>query len=573
MQNRFPDEARRRPLTARTGCRPPTRGRPLPDRRGARCTARPDPCAAAPTDRADWWRTRSSTRSTSAASPTATATASATWPASASRLGYLRRLGVDALWLTPFYPSPMADHGYDVADPRDVEPLFGDLAEFDALVAERPRARPAGDDRPGARTTARTGTTGSRPRWRPRPARPSGRGTSSATGAGRTAASRRTTGRRSSAARPGPGCRTGSGTCTSSRPSSRTWTWTNPEVVADLETTMRFWLDRGVDGFRIDVAHGMAKPEGLPDMVPMEDTGLLDDHGAGDLRFDQDGVHAMHRRIRAVARRVPGPDGGRRGVGRRRRRGWRSTSAPDELQLAFNFRLLTADWTPTELRDAIDALAGDGGSRRRRRPAGCCPTTTSVRHVTRYGGGRASGSGRARAAALLQLALPGAVYVYNGDELGAAQRRPAGRGAAGPDVGALGPHRARPGRRAGADAVVGREPPYGFSTRARHLAADARGVGGPDRRGPGGGSGVDTVALPAGAGAAATTARLRRARSWSGCRRRTVAWPSAVPAAWSAWSTPPPRPVPMPRGRGAAGQRRRSATATLPADAAVWLQG
>src|SRR3712207_7315585 len=74
--------------------------------------------------------------------------------------------------------------------------------------------------------------------------------------------------------------------------------FTDPEVLADLETTMRFWLDRGVDGFRIDVAHGMAKPEGLPDMQPMEDTGLLDDHGPGDHRFDDDGVHDVHRRGR-----------------------------------------------------------------------------------------------------------------------------------------------------------------------------------------------------------------------------------------------------------------------------------
>ena len=80
----------------------------------------------------------------------------------------------------------------------------------------------------------------------------------------------------------------------------------NPEVLADLETTMRFWLDRGVDGFRIDVAHGMAKPDGLPDMVPMEDTGLLADHGPADLRFDQDGVHVVHRRIRTVLDEYPG---------------------------------------------------------------------------------------------------------------------------------------------------------------------------------------------------------------------------------------------------------------------------
>jgi alpha-glucosidase len=191
--------------------------------------------------------------------------------------------------------------------------------------------------------------------------------------------------------------------------------FTNPEVLADLETTLRFWLDRGVDGFRIDVAHGMAKPAGLPDMVPMEDTGLLADHGPGDHRFDDEGVHEVHRRIRTVLDEYPGS----MAVGEV----WVSDDdrlarylRADELQLAFNFTLLTADWALEELRDAVvHSLATVAGT-----PAPACWVLSNhdrPRHVTRYGDG-ATGTRRARAAALLQLALPGAAYVYNGDELG-----------------------------------------------------------------------------------------------------------------------------------------------------------
>ena len=331
-----------------------------------------------------------------------------------SRLPYLADLGVDALWITPFYPSPMADHGYDVADPRDVEPVFGDLAEFDALLAEAHAS--------GIRVTVDLVPNHSshRHEWF------------------------------QAALAAGPGSperarylfRDGIGPDGSQPPNNwpsvfggPAWTrvpdgqwylhifapeqpdlnFANPEVVADLEETMRFWLDRGVDGFRIDVAHGMVKPDGLPDMVPMEDTGLLDDHGPGDHRFDQDEVHAIHRRIRAVLDRYPGT----MAVGEV----WVSDDArlahylrEDELQLAFNFKLLTADWTPEELRDAIThSLAAVDGT-----PAPACWVLSNhdrPRHVTRYGDGEL-GTRRARAAALLQLALPGAAYLYNGDELG-----------------------------------------------------------------------------------------------------------------------------------------------------------
>jgi alpha-glucosidase len=159
----------------------------------------------------------------------------------------------------------------------------------------------------------------------------------------------------------------------------------------------------------------MAKPEGLPDMVPMEDTGLLADHGPGDHRFDQDAVHLVHRRVRAVLDAYPGT----MAVGEV----WVADDdrlaeylRPDELHLAFNFKLLTSDWDCDELRTAIDhSLATVAGT-----PAPACWVLSNhdrPRHVTRYGGGEV-GVRRARAAALVQLALPGAAYVYNGDELG-----------------------------------------------------------------------------------------------------------------------------------------------------------
>jgi alpha-glucosidase len=331
-----------------------------------------------------------------------------------SRLPYLAELGVDALWITPFYPSPMADHGYDVADPRDVEPVFGDLAGFDALLADAHEV--------GIRVTidlVPNHSSHDHEWFQQALASPPG-----------------------SPARNRYLFRDGRGRGGDEPPNNwpsvfggPAWTrvpdgqwylhlfapeqpdldFTNPEVVEDLEATMRFWLDRGVDGFRIDVAHGMAKPAGLPDMVPMEDTGLLADHGPGDHRFDQDGVHLVHRRVRTVLDGYPGT----MAVGEV----WVADDdrlaeylRPDELHLAFNFKLLTSGWDGAELRTAIDhSLATVAGT-----PAPACWVLSNhdrPRHVTRYGDGE-RGTRRARAAALLQLALPGAAYVYNGDELG-----------------------------------------------------------------------------------------------------------------------------------------------------------
>ena len=326
-----------------------------------------------------------------------------------SRLGYLKRLGVDALWLTPFYTSPMADHGYDVADPRDVDPVFGDLAGFDELIADahhhglritvdlvpnhtscmHPWFRAALDSAPDSPERARY-------HFRP------GRG-----------------------GEPPNNWRSVFGGSAWTRVPDGQWylhlfapeqpdlNWTHPEIAADLETTLRFWLDRGVDGFRIDVAHGMSKPDGLPD-ASATDVALLDDSEA-DPRFDHDDVHDIHRMIRAVIDRYPD----RIAVGEvwvRDDERFARYVRPDELHLGFNFRLLQTAFDAEAVRTAIEhSLAAVA-------EVGATPTWTLSNHdmsrpVTRYGGG-ALGVARVRAMALVELALPGVVYLYNGEELG-----------------------------------------------------------------------------------------------------------------------------------------------------------
>jgi alpha-glucosidase len=337
-----------------------------------------------------------------------------------SRLGYLELLGVDALWLTPFFPSPMVDHGYDVSDPRGVDPLFGDLDAVDRLLTDAHHrglriiidlvpnhtsdrhewfqqavAAPPGSPARG-RYIFRDGTGfgGSEPpnNW-----------TSAFGGSAWTRL-------RSPA---GEGDQWYLHLFAAEQPDLN---WENPEVTADFERTLRFWLDRGVDGFRIDVAHGMAKPPGLPDMphpIPIG-TGLLTTDVA-DPRFNADGVHDIHRMIRKVLDEYPA----RVVIGEI----WVSDDVafaryvrPDELHLGFNFRLLEAAFDAESVREAIEhSLAAVRDS-----PAPATWTISNhdaVRPVTRYGGGEV-GLARARAMTLVQLALPGPVYLYNGDELG-----------------------------------------------------------------------------------------------------------------------------------------------------------
>lgn len=334
-----------------------------------------------------------------------------------ARLDHLRRLGVDAIWLNPVTVSPMADHGYDVADPRDVDPLFGGIAALDRLI-EAAHAQ-------GIRITmdlVPNHTSSQHPWFQDALAAEPG-----------------------SVARARYIFRDGAGPGGSEPPNNwvsvfggPAWTrvvesdgrpgqwylhlfdaqqpdlnWDNREVYDDLERTLRFWLDRGVDGFRIDVAHGMAKPPGLPDMT-VTDSALLRNED-DDPRFNHEDVHHIHRHIRAVLDDYPHAVA----VGEvwvRDNEQFARYLRPDELHLGFNFRLVQAKFDVEQIRDAIENSLAAAALE------GATPTWTLSNHdvereVTRYGG-RDVGLDRARAMALVMFALPGAVFVYNGEELG-----------------------------------------------------------------------------------------------------------------------------------------------------------
>ncbi len=239
--------------------------------------------------------------------------------------------------------------------------------------------------------------------------------------------------------------------------------WSNPQVPAEFARILRFWLDRGVDGFRVDVAHGMAKPPGLPDMDLTGWSGLSNESvPAGDLRWDQDGVHEYLRGFRSVIDEYPGD---RMAVGEI----WVADDSrlaryvrPDELNLSFNFSLLETNWDApafaAAIRSSLAAMADVG--------APCTWVLSNhdvVRHVTRYGDGPV-GLARGRAAAMMQLSLPGAVYLYNGDELGlpnvdlpdAVRQDPLFRRSGGREVGRDGERVPLP--------WSGATPPFAFST-------------------------------------------------------------------------------------------------------------
>ncbi|WP_406402998.1 glycoside hydrolase family 13 protein [Streptomyces sp. NBC_00879] len=377
------------------------------------------------------------------------------------RLPYLAQLGIDAVWLTPFYASPQADGGYDVADYRAVDPLFGNLADADDLVrtAHELGMRVIVDIVPNH-------TSDQHPWFRAALAGPTSQSAGSA--------------RERYHFRPGKGpagelppndwesvfggpawTRTADGEWYLHlfAPEQPDLNWDNREVHEEFESVLRFWLDLGVDGFRIDVAHGMVKAAGLPDIGHKEQARLI---GAQKLPFfDQDGVHEIHRSWRRLLDSYPGD---RIGVAE----AWAPSPdrlalyvRPDELHQAFNFQFLRCPWDPAAMRAVIDesltATASVGAT-----TTWVLSNHDVVRHPTRYGGGR-RGLRRARAAALLMLALPGSAYVYQGEELGLPEvtdlpdevrQDPAFFRAAGQD-----------GFRDGCRVPIpwaGQEPPYGF---------------------------------------------------------------------------------------------------------------
>jgi alpha-glucosidase len=336
------------------------------------------------------------------------------------KLGYLELLGIDAIWLSPVMTSPMADHGYDVSDPRDVDPLFGGLEALDLLIDE---AHGRGikitmdlvpnhtSDQHAWFIEALASEPGSPARERyifrdgkgERGDEPPNNWPSVFGGPAWT----RTT---------GPDGEPGQWYLHLFAPEQPDLNWDNPEVFDDLERTLRFWLDRGVDGFRIDVAHGMAKPDGLPDM-DHEAYGLLanDDD---DPRFNNDGVHDIHRRIRAVLDDYPDAmTVGEIWVKDNTR--FAEYVRPDELHLGFNFRLAKVGFDSEEIREAIEhsleSVASVSGT-----PTWTLSNHDVEREVTRYAEVTAPSAGidRARAMILLELALPGAAFIYNGAELG-----------------------------------------------------------------------------------------------------------------------------------------------------------
>ncbi len=337
------------------------------------------------------------------------------------RLPYLEALGVDALWITPFYTSPQHDHGYDVADYCDVDPLFGHLGDADALLsgAHDLGLRVVIDLVPNHSSSAH-------PWFRAALA--------SEPGSPERARYLFRTGRDGGTAAPNNWMSVFGGPAWSRVGDTNQWylhlfdssqpdfDWRNPEVGDLFEEVLRFWLDRGVDGFRVDVAHGLLKEESLRDQVvphgvPSSDAQeMIERQLTDEPMWDQPEVHEVYRRWAKVLDEY-GAD--RMAVAEAWTQSAESLARfvrPDELDQAFNFAWLLAPWSATSFAQVItDTLAAAA-------PMDAAPTWVLsnhdvTRHRTRYGGG-ASGLARAKAATLTMLALPGASYLYQGEELG-----------------------------------------------------------------------------------------------------------------------------------------------------------
>lgn len=370
------------------------------------------------------------------------------------KLPYLKDLGIDAVWVNPWYPSPLADGGYDVSDYRGIHPAFGTMDDADRFIAMshdlglkvlldivpnhssdqhpwfqaalksppgsperdlflfRDGKGPNGDEPPtnwtanfGGSTWERVHTEDGMPeQWY----------------------------------------------LHMFAPEQPDWNWENPMVHQEFDSILRFWFDRGIDGFRIDVADSMAKDLTLPDMPIDPRTGVatLEKYDGCPI-YDQPHVHDIHRAWRTIADSYADSELGARIFVSE---AWLSPAErlakyvrPDELHTTFNFDALSCAWDGPSLRRVIDATVAAMAQ------VGAPCTWVLANHdttrpVTRYGKAVTGqihtpdgidpdtdllaqdleamptdvdlGRRRARSAALLELALPGGAYLYQGDELG-----------------------------------------------------------------------------------------------------------------------------------------------------------
>jgi alpha-glucosidase len=337
-------------------------------------------------------------------------------------LDHVAALGADAVWLSPFYCSPMADFGYDVSDFCDVDPLFGSLGDFDALVAEAHGRdlRIVVDWVPNHssdqhRWFVEARSSRDSPRrdfyiWRD--GRPDAEGGSGPPGS---------PGRLPNnwlSAFPGVGGATFPPAWTW-EPATAQWylhlflpqqpdlNWANPEVRAAMADTLRFWMDRGVDGFRVDVAHGLGKDPALADLPPA----IADIPASG--TNDRPETHPILAELRTVLDQHHPPA---MMVGEvflpttAQVATYYGTRERPELHLSFNFPPLFAPWDATAWRQRVEdaeTLLGDNW------PTWVLSNHDQVRHRTRYGSEE-----RARAAAVLLLTLRGTPFLYAGEELG-----------------------------------------------------------------------------------------------------------------------------------------------------------
>jgi alpha-glucosidase len=364
-------------------------------------------------------------------------------PGITSRLPKLKELGVDAIWLSPFMTSPQKDAGYDVANYCDVDPLFGTLADFDSLEArahslglkvivdlvpnhcssEHPWFVEALASGEGSTERARfmfregKGENGELPpnNWESVFGGPAWTRTTNPDGT------------------PGQWYLH---LFDSSQPD---FDWTNPWVRERFIEILKFWLDRGVDGFRVDVAHGLSKAPGLPDFRRDEEYwNTPPEERIDNPYFGHEGVHEIYREWNKVLAEYPGE---------------RILCAeafvepltkmalwvrPDEMQQAFNFPFLVTRWNGEQMRqvikDSISAFGEVGAPStwvlsnhdqvRHATRLALDPNTNTADRITGIGPltepkpDPALGLARARAASVMMLALPGVAYMYQGEELG-----------------------------------------------------------------------------------------------------------------------------------------------------------